>query len=373
MKRALVSLIVFITMIFSTSAETITIFDSNATITDGNDYETVVIKGDNTVVTMTGGSALIVKTMDSSTFNMLDGYIDDGIFAYNSSKINLFGGLIGDYFYCFGTSTVNIDADVCISEVAACGQSNIALSDNNSISKIQTRDESRLKITECSIPTAIFSGNSTVEVNCGTFTEISAINYSYVEIDGGAIWKLYPLNHSSVKINGGTINNLPLKDYSHIEVNSGTIVQLYTLYNSGSPKIIINGGEISGLGIDYGELWINGGYIEELGSNFLSSEPEFQPKIYIVGYDLVAEPYGGFIDEGQVSGYWNDGSPFSISLVFDETYGIISLYDGVIPPGCLNKPSSDISGDCKVNFTDLSILSSEWLDCGLNPNNACWE
>lgn len=35
---------------------------------------------------------------------------------------------------------------------------------------------------------------------------------------------------------------------------------------------------------------------------------------------------------------------------------------------CVNPPAMDLNGDCKINLTDLALLSSEWLDCGLYPN-----
>jgi hypothetical protein len=31
----------------------------------------------------------------------------------------------------------------------------------------------------------------------------------------------------------------------------------------------------------------------------------------------------------------------------------------------INCPPSDLSGDCKVDFGDLAIVASQWLECGL--------
>ncbi len=66
----------------------------------------------------------------------------------------------------------------------------------------------------------------------------------------------------------------------------------------------------------------------------------------------------------------------------------ISLYIA-IEPECINPPTMDMNGDCKVDFVDfamfaedwldgngftsLAILTSEWLNCGLDPPEACWE
>jgi sulfatase modifying factor 1 len=40
-------------------------------------------------------------------------------------------------------------------------------------------------------------------------------------------------------------------------------------------------------------------------------------------------------------------------------------------PVCVNPPSSDLNGDCKVDFQDFAIMAGQWLDCGLEPPSAC--
>jgi hypothetical protein len=40
---------------------------------------------------------------------------------------------------------------------------------------------------------------------------------------------------------------------------------------------------------------------------------------------------------------------------------------------CVNPPLYDFSGDCKVNFVDLAMFLTGWLDCGLEPNEFCWQ
>ncbi|MHC4693878.1 MAG: hypothetical protein ACYS67_14135 [Planctomycetota bacterium] len=35
------------------------------------------------------------------------------------------------------------------------------------------------------------------------------------------------------------------------------------------------------------------------------------------------------------------------------------------PYVCINRPRSDLDGDCRVTFTDFAIMASEWLDYGL--------
>jgi formylglycine-generating enzyme required for sulfatase activity len=43
----------------------------------------------------------------------------------------------------------------------------------------------------------------------------------------------------------------------------------------------------------------------------------------------------------------------------------------VVIPACIQPPAGDLNGDCKVDFQDLAIMADEWLDCGLEPPEAC--
>jgi probable HAF family extracellular repeat protein len=38
---------------------------------------------------------------------------------------------------------------------------------------------------------------------------------------------------------------------------------------------------------------------------------------------------------------------------------------------CVSPPTTDLNGDCKVDFQDFAIMAGEWLDCGLEPAAAC--
>ncbi len=64
-----------------------------------------------------------------------------------------------------------------------------------------------------------------------------------------------------------------------------------------------------------------------------------------------------------------DGSDFQevISGLAGEPWTLL-----IVPgPDCIHPPTSDLDGDCKVNLTDLAILTLEWLDCGLSPDYEC--
>jgi hypothetical protein len=40
---------------------------------------------------------------------------------------------------------------------------------------------------------------------------------------------------------------------------------------------------------------------------------------------------------------------------------------------CTHQPTMDFNGDCKVDFKDLSIFLASWLECNLDPPEACWQ
>jgi parallel beta-helix repeat protein len=46
---------------------------------------------------------------------------------------------------------------------------------------------------------------------------------------------------------------------------------------------------------------------------------------------------------------------------------------GIIEPVCLEYPAMDFDKDCKVNGNDFAMFAIEWLDCNLDPPEACWE
>jgi len=46
---------------------------------------------------------------------------------------------------------------------------------------------------------------------------------------------------------------------------------------------------------------------------------------------------------------------------------------GIVEPVCVNPPSMDTNGDCKIDFIDFAEFASQWMDCNLDPQSACWD
>lgn len=47
------------------------------------------------------------------------------------------------------------------------------------------------------------------------------------------------------------------------------------------------------------------------------------------------------------------------------------ILDGPEVARCKSKPAGDINGDCKVDFLDYTLMASQWLECNLEPKEAC--
>ncbi len=47
------------------------------------------------------------------------------------------------------------------------------------------------------------------------------------------------------------------------------------------------------------------------------------------------------------------------------------VLDGPEAARCTSKPTGDVNGDCKVDFIDFTLMASEWLECNLEPKEAC--
>ncbi len=269
-KSILVMALLFIAV--SLQAETITIFDANDIIADGDVYDAVVVKGDGTVVDMTGGSVRKIITMNGSTLNVSGGQSAPGygigVRTHDTSTVNVSGGDV-NFEHAGGSSHVNI-----------FGQATVG---------------------------TIFAYRSAV-----------------------------------VSVSGGTVERADLWGRSRMIITGGTVQQVGGL--SDTSRLDISGGTLG---------WVN-----------LWNARSGEPALNVIGNNLSALPYTDFSSYyGMISGRWNDGTPFTINFDY-MTYDIVTLWDGVVPPDCVKAPASDASGDCKVDLTDLAIMSTEWLEDG---------
>ena len=63
---------------------------------------------------------------------------------------------------------------------------------------------------------------------------------------------------------------------------------------------------------------------------------------------------------GYGSGYTSEHPMLTVTAVAINHFG-----------NCVNPPSMDFNGDCKVDFEDFAIFSSQWMNCGFEDPNDC--
>jgi hypothetical protein len=61
---------------------------------------------------------------------------------------------------------------------------------------------------------------------------------------------------------------------------------------------------------------------------------------------------------------WEDGRDGNLQIY-------ATVLDGPEVARCTSKLTGDVNGDCKVDFDDQAIMLSQWLECNLEPTEAC--
>jgi hypothetical protein len=144
-------------------------------------------------------------------------------------------------------------------------------------------------------------------------------NSTTVEIKGGSIGKLVSYDRSTVNISGGNITYAQSAEQSTINISGGT-VRVPNSTDAGS-TINITGGDFWNVEAGSGELNISGGYIAGLGIIAAAGDGA----VHIYGYGLEFRPMVGQ-DDGRVTGFWQDGTPFSIDFR-PGAYQLVTLHE----------------------------------------------
>lgn len=207
-------------------------------------------------------------------------------------------------------------------------------------------------------------------IDANTITPLTSNNYSDASpsIDGSYItWAG----------RGGTIGS----DWEILLYDGTTTTQITDNdYEDSAPivsgKNMLWRGKDGGSGSDYDLFFYKGTVPIKLTVN------EYNDNGSISGDNVVWSSYDGvdneiFFYEGGNITQLTDNST-------DDAYPKISgknvvwrVHDGnddeifLAVPRCYPKPAADLNGDCKVNFRDLAILFSEWLNCNLYPKADC--
>jgi len=118
---------------------------------------------------------------------------------------------------------------------------------------------------------------------------------------------------------------------------------------------------------DVGDVWVEGDYYLK------SIAGRWNPNAHTwVNDDVTSlcidagDPIGGCIDESSPNGgKINQGAYGGTEKASRSPWGI--------EPYCSEYPAGDVNFDCKVDFIDFAVISSNWLECNLVPQSACSE
>ena len=74
--------------------------------------------------------------------------------------------------------------------------------------------------------------------------------------------------------------------------------------------------------------------------------------------------------DGRLIGVGVGGSSENVVMSSGQAY----LDDFVVDSGtlCTSIPAGDLNEDCKVDLKDFSLFALSWLDCNMDPAEACW-
>jgi len=257
---------------------------------------------------------------DRSRVSIVSGGSVTELYAYNSSTVGISAGSV-TYIYAYESSTVNMSG--------------------GSVGALIAHDSSAVAISGISSPSqsvGILNANdsSAVAISGGAVIELNALNYSTVDISGGSVG----FNSSNV--------SLRASDSSTVAISGGYVAFLIP---SESSAVAISGGSITKLNA--------GSAVTFYGQNFRVSG----------GLAFDGERVLG---TGTLSGEWIDGTRWAVNII-GNAGTILAIPESAHKPFCVKYHAMDFTGDCKVDFSDLAVFLTHWLDCNLEPPEACWE
>ncbi len=284
------------------------VFNSNGSVNPGDVWDTVVVKGDETVVDMVGGQAGEVITMDSSTVNMSGGKVAQ-IRSYDSSSLLLSASSDPPVdVYCYGKSSIDLLGNAAVNIFAYGG----VVNSRSQRATIRSFDAYRTAVAN------IFAG---------TVSSVELLGPATVNVSGGQVGCIY------------------------MDVVDGI--------RSDAARVQVTGGIVDGIWLELGAavVRLSGGIIGSLHTG----DGEYEWEVALIGHDLDVVPYGGPTGTGQATGFWADSTYFTIDFDSIGTYNDIKKYDDTVPPDCMEEVAGDLNEDCLVNFADFAVMAANWL------------
>ena len=223
----------------------------------------------------------------------------------DSTVVDMLGGLV-DVTHSFDSSTSNITG--------------------GEISTLITSDYSTANVSSGFVGSCWAQDHSIFNVSGDVNIGVIATDFnSTFNLHGGYIYGIYLMANGTLNLYGGYI-------YSVISVMDNSMLNFY-------------GGSVSGVVAvsDFGVMNLYGGGIEDWIGAWENGV------INVFGHSLVKTNYGGIYDDGQIYGFWDDGTPFNMNLRWPETYLHINLIEIV---------------DVRIHPKTLNLVSrGQWITC----------
>lgn len=126
------------------------------------------------------------------------------------------------------------------------------------------------------------------------------------------------MDESIVNISGGSVAALSISGNATATLSQNATIYTATAYDSSI--FIVNGGTITYLWAEESSMLnLRGGAIT------YSLVARSSATVNVFGYDLAKTNTGGTYGDGQITGFWQSGSPFTINLADSGTYSHINL------------------------------------------------
>ena len=333
---------------------------------------------------VSGGAVTYLYAYDSGAVGVSGGNVS-WLRAYNSSTTNISVGNVGN-LYAYDISTVNISGGT-VGGLQTHDSSDVDISGGSMINQpLYAYDSSTVSISGGSVNYLYASYSSTVDVSSGYVYQLYTSDISTVNISGGTVGNLHAYNSSTVSISSASITNLDAR-------NSSTVTFYGQNFRVGG-ELAFDGERVLGTGMLSGE-WMDG---TRWAVNISTNEPTATilaiPAPYIltidvdpndVGIDTITPSVGPHdYARGWVSikaerfincpdvytfDHWdgdvNDPNSADTTVFMDSDKTITAVFvDGrQCGDECHPYPSGDVNKDCKVDFLDIAMVASSWLEC----------
>ncbi|MGD1043274.1 MAG: PEP-CTERM sorting domain-containing protein [Sedimentisphaerales bacterium] len=162
--------------------------------------------------------------------------------------------------------------------------------------------------------------HTTVNMTGGLVDGVATHDASTLNVHGGqVIYVTSVWNYSTVNIFDGSLGSASIHDYASINVYGGTFSQNTVVEDFGIANIM--GGTMKSLSsFNYSVTNLYGGSITD--SIYIGSTTS---TINVFGSNLTKTDTDGTYGYGQISGFWQNGLPFTIDLADPDKYSRINL------------------------------------------------